>query len=860
MRPLSAEWALVWGRELDWEEPMATPNVYPGAQSTAMAGGRRRTSLPLFLGVALAAIFAPQGRVSAQPIELTVDESFCGGLTTVSRDTRLMMTRSIECPPGESIHVVARGDQTRVVFEGNGHTLRLSDASLMFNTMPDGMWGGYYPCNFNFCPRVTFELSDLAVVNFEGGLFSFVVGFNGLNVETKVRRVRVVGGTRYDGLLYVRTNRAVLEDIQTEGVGLGRGGKGVVIDSEYDSESYQFTRVRTLNTADGISLQTDAQFTITDCDLPGAPPGAVGNPTNLPLRFPATFYERTFRVEGSNVRSNDESAPDVFVYTYGNGTSGSGTLVLKDNCYGDVRSIVAGRPIVIDGVDPAATCPHNIVVDVPTTAAAGRDRHALIGVPVTFSSLAADPHDRVVSYSWDFGDGSAASGPTAIHAYARPGLYLATLTVADLTGSTSTDVVEVRVMGLPGAPLEGVIWDNGLAGIADIHPAATFRAPDGEGWSLSGEAVADDFELTETTTLAGVSALFLSLPDPSTVGVLGLIVAVLEDDAGQPGELIAWSDHNTITTARGGGAFLLERYTAELTEPVVLAPGRYWLALAAEVTTENNLAFVVANGLNNSGRALRGWMTHQRDGLGEPTYYASWDWALSSDVSFMLLGPHDGAGWEHSPDPVDGDGCTPGDPAACDDGDPCTTDRCDPASGQCDNTIEAGLPCDDGFECSTEDTCDESGVCVGGNLDDGYCSGLAGDSQCVLGVCAPTAPLADEVGCAITNLDFGTIVESGVSCGQNACDIGLGDVVCDGVGGQVSTCEPAYQGVSDIGDDTCSDDQLVVYALVDDPLTGELRGSVRCTSAAGVLTCDTDGTDPITQLPLMKVYDQLLCP
>ena len=46
-------------------------------------------------------------------------------------------------------------------------------------------------------------------------------------------------------------------------------------------------------------------------------------------------------------------------------------------------------------------------------------------------SGSADPNEDVLTYSWDFGDGSRGSGVTATHMYAAAGTYDVTLTVSD---------------------------------------------------------------------------------------------------------------------------------------------------------------------------------------------------------------------------------------------------------------------------------------------------------------------------------------------------------------------------------------------------------------------------------------------
>lgn len=72
--------------------------------------------------------------------------------------------------------------------------------------------------------------------------------------------------------------------------------------------------------------------------------------------------------------------------------------------------------------------------------AAETDPSAPLSVRLT-STVKPLPGRTVTAYHWDFGDGSRPSGPegpTASHAYARPGPYAARLTVTDDRGDTTT--------------------------------------------------------------------------------------------------------------------------------------------------------------------------------------------------------------------------------------------------------------------------------------------------------------------------------------------------------------------------------------------------------------------------------------
>lgn len=85
----------------------------------------------------------------------------------------------------------------------------------------------------------------------------------------------------------------------------------------------------------------------------------------------------------------------------------------------------------------------------PPTANAGPDQAAVVGQVVQFNASASDANGDALSYSWDFGDGTSALGPTAHHAYDMDGQYVATLTVTDGLASSS-DALTVTVTSSPG--------------------------------------------------------------------------------------------------------------------------------------------------------------------------------------------------------------------------------------------------------------------------------------------------------------------------------------------------------------------------------------------------------------------------
>ncbi|MCB1890552.1 MAG: PKD domain-containing protein [Rhodocyclaceae bacterium] len=62
-------------------------------------------------------------------------------------------------------------------------------------------------------------------------------------------------------------------------------------------------------------------------------------------------------------------------------------------------------------------------------------------------SGSSDVDGSIVSYAWDFGDGTSGSGANPFHTYASVGTFVATLTVTDNSGDQSSDSVSIVVDG-----------------------------------------------------------------------------------------------------------------------------------------------------------------------------------------------------------------------------------------------------------------------------------------------------------------------------------------------------------------------------------------------------------------------------
>lgn len=68
------------------------------------------------------------------------------------------------------------------------------------------------------------------------------------------------------------------------------------------------------------------------------------------------------------------------------------------------------------------------------------------------AGLSSDPEEAMLSYFWDFGDGSGSSTVAPSHTYNEEGTFTAVLTVTDPEGLSDTDQTTIRVNEPPPAP------------------------------------------------------------------------------------------------------------------------------------------------------------------------------------------------------------------------------------------------------------------------------------------------------------------------------------------------------------------------------------------------------------------------
>lgn len=118
------------------------------------------------------------------------------------------------------------------------------------------------------------------------------------------------------------------------------------------------------------------------------------------------------------------------------------------------------RLIATDALGKADTVTQTVRVadnQPPSASFTASTLEPAIGASVSFdASASSDPEGEMLSYAWDFGDGTKGTGVTATHAYSVAGKYQVKLTVTDPKSLTGTTSQTLNVVSEP----------NNIAGLA----------------------------------------------------------------------------------------------------------------------------------------------------------------------------------------------------------------------------------------------------------------------------------------------------------------------------------------------------------------------------------------------------------
>lgn len=192
-----------------------------------------------------------------------------------------------------------------------------------------------------------------------------------------------------------------------------------------------------------------------------------------------------------------------------------------------------------------------------------------------FINCSIDPDGEIVSWLWDFGDGTTSTDPDPVHQYGRVGIYIVTLTVTDNAGTTATRTREISICRRPliitaadatkvlGDPygfsgtefsVEGLVGHDSVTSVTLASAGAPASASAGAYAIVASDAVGvgmENYDITyrdgTLTVKAPPVACFTRGPDCPKEGELFRLTDCSTDE---DGEVVSWSwDFGNGTTS-----------------------------------------------------------------------------------------------------------------------------------------------------------------------------------------------------------------------------------------------------------------------------------------------------------------------
>jgi PKD repeat protein len=264
-------------------------------------------------------------------------------------------------------------------------------------------------------------------------------------------------------------------------------------------------------------------------DLPAIQPGIDFEPPTAVINVtPGTSGTEPFVVIFDAYGSTDDRGIASYAWDFGDGTTATGVMpaahtytngsyfvkLTVTDYFGNVGVALvtitvgeAGAPTAVINVTPSTTgiAPYTVYFD-----ASG-------------SSVVSDCGAcSIVSYSWNFGDGTTGSGMTINHEYTIAGTYIVVLTVTDSNGNVAYDTVTIKVnaAGIPSTITMLASPPTVSAGGGPSLITATVKDGGGnpvtDGTNVTFSATLGSLTFTNVLTVSGIATTTLTLSNAGT--------------------------------------------------------------------------------------------------------------------------------------------------------------------------------------------------------------------------------------------------------------------------------------------------------------------------------------------------------
>ncbi|MCU0598340.1 MAG: PKD domain-containing protein [Desulfobacterales bacterium] len=221
-----------------------------------------------------------------------------------------------------------------------------------------------------------------------------------------------------------------------------------------------------------------------------------------------TAVDATFFLDFSEIApASPEAAYRYYVGIY-DGVSGDPVTLssykLIDVLNGSIETLCYDVPKVADASQVYAYadyCYDNGNIQ-PAAVAAASPLSGRAALTVQFDGSGSyDMDGSIVSYSWNFGDGTSAAGPFVSHTYSVAGTYTAILTVTDDNGATDQDSVSIVVTSASAKEIyiSDIVMSYKKVGVSKTA-SAVVAIKNGSGKMVSGATVTGNWSGALTGT------------------------------------------------------------------------------------------------------------------------------------------------------------------------------------------------------------------------------------------------------------------------------------------------------------------------------------------------------------------------
>lgn len=191
----------------------------------------------------------------------------------------------------------------------------------------------------------------------------------------------------------------------------------------------------------------------------------------------------------------------------------------------------------------------------PTALAEATPVTGVVPLEVSFSSNTSSDDKGIVSYEWNFKNGSTATSPNPSHTFTEPGSYAVTLQVTDAEGLTSTDTVAIVVSAQENNAPMAIASADVTVGEAPLHinfmgsNSTDDQAINRYEWNFKDGSTSNEANPSHTFNTPGVYNVDLFVYDAQGLSDFAEITITVEE------RMVVDNSCSTISTARSTEGF-----------------------------------------------------------------------------------------------------------------------------------------------------------------------------------------------------------------------------------------------------------------------------------------------------------------